>query len=779
RTDESQPSISHEQRLPEDLRYSVPRCSVESHVVRLQTLPLFDVNQPLWRVHLLSTCEHIPRSTAVFRIHHVIGDGTSLMWLLSSQSRPSKSETRGDSAIGDGISYGSKEADNSTVIGGAEGNNESASEGDEVESLTGSVVGSESAESSGETEGGHAGAAAAAASAASGAGMVRNYSDTSDRSNVSNGSNGSIRSCGVEMIRNGSDSSSSSSTSSDNSGTSSTSSISSTSKNGSNGSIIEVIGVEMTRNGFDSSSSSSGTCRTSGISGTNNSHRIMIQDLRGQSECIAAAEAAAEAAAAAPVSAASDSPPVRLQVDSLTALVGCNLERAAECVSAPAQGTDVTQPPVPIPVATATAAAANTETADTAPATVTAAKVAAAAAATSAVAAWTNTISYRCSYMVHLATMAWRCIITVWRCTIATIAHLIEFLLTILFLSDHPCPPVRSAMPFSRLRKQDQRMLPRSFAVTAGIEMERVARVRKALGATVNDLMMAVIAAAIESYLQDLRRLETDQVQAGRHNRDSTEQRQNQSGWSSRSGDIRFRAVTMADLRSRTRKGPPQWGNKLGINVISLPISLHPPPLHPTPPPPPLHASPAPLPTAAPAGLPHATSAPLPRGSTSSTAALSSGTNSHVIDIPAEAKTTCGGKEMRRVQRVRAECGQKKVSWEAHLTNLYARLALALLGRKAMAWLFARVAKQTSITVSNITGPKEKLLLYGHVVSELTITTVGQHQAMTCHIESYAGYLNIVVSALGNYVPDAPKMCFHFMEAFRGLERETLCCDGQ
>ncbi|CAI6010849.1 unnamed protein product [Closterium sp. NIES-65] len=147
-TDESQTSILHDRRSPEDPRYSVPHCSVESHVVRLQTLPLFDFSRPLWQVHLLPTCEHIPRSTAVFRIHHVIGDGTSLMCLLSSQSRPSKSETRGDSAIGDGISYGSKEADNSTVIGGAEGNNESASEGDEVESLTGSVVGSDLAESS-------------------------------------------------------------------------------------------------------------------------------------------------------------------------------------------------------------------------------------------------------------------------------------------------------------------------------------------------------------------------------------------------------------------------------------------------------------------------------------------------------------------------------------------------------------------------------------------------------------------------------------------------------
>ncbi|CAI5536432.1 unnamed protein product [Closterium sp. Naga37s-1] len=274
-------------------------------------------------------------------------------------------------------------------------------------------------------------------------------------------------------------------------------------------------------------------------------------------------------------------------------------------------------------------------------------------------------------------------------------------------------------MPFSRLRKQDQRTLPRSFAATEGIEMERVTRVRKALGATVNDLMMAVIAAGIESYVQDLRTkhggLRTQQSKAGGSAEyESSTQRLKPSGWSSRSGAIRFRAVTMADLRSRTRKGPPVWGNKLGISVISLPISLHPPPLHPPPPP---------LPTAAPKKLAYATSASLPQDSDSSTAALPHGIDNHVIDIPPElaqeiaVKVSCGGreggmagngkaveargvkegeggekeegsgKEARRVQQVRRECGQKKVSWEAHLTNLYARLALALLGRKAMAWL--------------------------------------------------------------------------------------------
>ncbi|CAI5506600.1 unnamed protein product [Closterium sp. Naga37s-1] len=60
--------------------------ALESHVVRLQSLPPFDPNRPLWQVHLIHLpsgsrpCEPLqPHSAAVFRIHHALGDGISLM----------------------------------------------------------------------------------------------------------------------------------------------------------------------------------------------------------------------------------------------------------------------------------------------------------------------------------------------------------------------------------------------------------------------------------------------------------------------------------------------------------------------------------------------------------------------------------------------------------------------------------------------------------------------------------------------------------------------------
>ncbi|CAI7789180.1 unnamed protein product [Closterium sp. NIES-53] len=68
--------------------------ALESQVVRLQSLPPFDPNRPLWQVHLI----HLPAGTrpseprqrhsaAVFRIHHALGDGISLMSLLLAATR--------------------------------------------------------------------------------------------------------------------------------------------------------------------------------------------------------------------------------------------------------------------------------------------------------------------------------------------------------------------------------------------------------------------------------------------------------------------------------------------------------------------------------------------------------------------------------------------------------------------------------------------------------------------------------------------------------------------
>ncbi|CAI5977444.1 unnamed protein product [Closterium sp. NIES-64] len=59
--------------------------SMEWHMRRLQHQPPFDASRPLWRVHLVPLPNG--RSAALFRIHHSMGDGVSLMSLLLACTR--------------------------------------------------------------------------------------------------------------------------------------------------------------------------------------------------------------------------------------------------------------------------------------------------------------------------------------------------------------------------------------------------------------------------------------------------------------------------------------------------------------------------------------------------------------------------------------------------------------------------------------------------------------------------------------------------------------------
>ncbi|CAI0541809.1 unnamed protein product [Linum tenue] len=61
---------------------------VEDYVSHLTTLPL-DLNKPLWELHLLNVKTSDAEAVGVFKIHHSIGDGASLVSLLLACTRKS------------------------------------------------------------------------------------------------------------------------------------------------------------------------------------------------------------------------------------------------------------------------------------------------------------------------------------------------------------------------------------------------------------------------------------------------------------------------------------------------------------------------------------------------------------------------------------------------------------------------------------------------------------------------------------------------------------------
>ena len=75
------------------MAYSDPDKAVEDYASSLSTSPM-DRSRPLWDFHLLDFPTTEAASTALFRVHHAIGDGMSLITLLMASTRSAANPSR-------------------------------------------------------------------------------------------------------------------------------------------------------------------------------------------------------------------------------------------------------------------------------------------------------------------------------------------------------------------------------------------------------------------------------------------------------------------------------------------------------------------------------------------------------------------------------------------------------------------------------------------------------------------------------------------------------------
>lgn len=69
-----------------DSKIDFPDRFVEDYISNFTKTPL-DISKPLWEVHLLNIKTSNAESIGIFRIHHSLGDGTSLISLLIAATR--------------------------------------------------------------------------------------------------------------------------------------------------------------------------------------------------------------------------------------------------------------------------------------------------------------------------------------------------------------------------------------------------------------------------------------------------------------------------------------------------------------------------------------------------------------------------------------------------------------------------------------------------------------------------------------------------------------------
>ncbi|XP_057546082.1 wax ester synthase/diacylglycerol acyltransferase 5-like [Amaranthus tricolor] len=111
------------------------------------------------------------------------------------------------------------------------------------------------------------------------------------------------------------------------------------------------------------------------------------------------------------------------------------------------------------------------------------------------------------------------------------------------------------------------------------------------------------------------------------------------------------------------------------------------------------------------------------------------------------------------IRSAKATIDKKKQSLESVLTYSSAKLMLKTLGLRITAGVTYRVLSNTTLSFSNMVGPKEEISFYGHPMTFLAPSVYGHPHALTVHYQSYMDTMTLVLAVDQNVIPDPHKLC--------------------
>ncbi|CAI5503091.1 unnamed protein product [Closterium sp. Naga37s-1] len=280
------------------------------------------------------------------------------------------------------------------------------------------------------------------------------------------------------------------------------------------------------------------------------------------------------------------------------------------------------------------------------------------------------------------------------------------------------------------------------FGVSGPLSLTDISRVRRAFGATINDVMVTVISGGLDRYL--------------RHHHEQSERAGEPApvATSPLPATVRLSAVCVVNIRPApglqeissmlAGQSKARWGNCLGTFLLALPVQ-----------------SPA---------LTKAVQADS-RDSKGSKGSKEGSAAGEVEGMMKSKEGNAAGEvEKRRLRMVAGMCASKRQSLEAHYNYVNARLVLATAGMKSACTLMGRLLDQTTLSFSNMMGPVEEVSLGGHAIERISPTVLGQPHALTLHFQTYNGAAHIVLSALRENVPDPAFLMRCCEDAFAALQ---------
>ncbi|KAK4485353.1 hypothetical protein RD792_007992 [Penstemon davidsonii] len=111
------------------------------------------------------------------------------------------------------------------------------------------------------------------------------------------------------------------------------------------------------------------------------------------------------------------------------------------------------------------------------------------------------------------------------------------------------------------------------------------------------------------------------------------------------------------------------------------------------------------------------------------------------------------------IREAKVAMDRKKRSLQPKCVFVMMKLLINLFGIKFTAAITRSVFYNTTLTFSNVVGPKEEITLFGHPMCYLAPSAYGIPHALTIHCQSYANKLIFALAVDENVIPNPHQLC--------------------
>ncbi|XP_047970267.1 wax ester synthase/diacylglycerol acyltransferase 5-like [Salvia hispanica] len=129
-----------------------------------------------------------------------------------------------------------------------------------------------------------------------------------------------------------------------------------------------------------------------------------------------------------------------------------------------------------------------------------------------------------------------------------------------------------------------------------------------------------------------------------------------------------------------------------------------------------------------------------------------------------------GSDPIQFVKRSKAMIDSKKLSLEGPFSYSIGNLLMSLFGPKVACLLNYRILCNTTFTISNVVGPTECILIAGNPVKRIRVTSSSLPHAITMHMVSYAGMVELQIQVAKDIIPDPKTLAKCFEDALREMK---------